>query len=372
MRETFHRLVTGDSSSCPWIPDGSVSLVVTSPPYPMIAMWDPLFGGRSGEVRRALEAGDGPAAFRLMHQDLDRTWSEVARVLRPGGLACVNIGDATRSIGGRFQLFSNHARILDRFSSLGFDILPLVLWRKPTNAPNKFMGSGMLPAGAYVTLEHEHILVMRKGGKREFRTEEEKRVRRESAFFWEERNVWFSDTWDFKGARQSMEANPARPGGARQSMEANPARLTLRDRSAAFPFELPWRLINMFSVRGDTVLDPFLGTGTTVYAAMASGRNSLGVDVDPSLIAAAVEEAPRMGGPLNRLAAGRLTDHLAFVEDCGRAGRELKHANGPHGFPVMTAQETGLLLESISDIALAGHDTIRVSHETTVREPARP
>ena len=78
---------------------------------------------------------------------------------------------------------------------LGFQSIPLILWRKQTNAPNKFMGSGMLPAGAYVTLEHEYILVLRKGSKREFKKAEEKRNRHESAIFWEERNIWYSDIW---------------------------------------------------------------------------------------------------------------------------------------------------------------------------------
>src|SRR5690606_1592163 len=140
------------------------------------------------------------------------------------------------------------------FIRLGFANMPNILWRKQTNAPNKFMGSGMLPAGAYVTLEHEWILVFRKAGKRTFRSEAEKKLRRESAFFWEERNTWFSDLWDLKGVKQKITNSGS------------------RDRSAAYPFELPYRLINMYSVKGDIVLDPFLGTGTTALAAMATER----------------------------------------------------------------------------------------------------
>jgi DNA modification methylase len=88
---------------------------------------------------------------------------------------------------------------------LGFTNLPNILWRKQTNAPNKFMGSGMMPPGAYVTLEHEHILIFRNGGKRQFNSQKEKTNRRQSAFFWEERNQWFSDVWmDLKGARQKI------------------------------------------------------------------------------------------------------------------------------------------------------------------------
>lgn len=106
---------------------------------------------------------------------------------------------------GDFQLYSNHSRILHRFLDLGFAALPDILWHKQTNAPNKFMGSGMLPVGAYVTYEHEYILILRKGRRRDFTSEQEKTRRRESAFLGEERNLWFSDVWlDIKGAAQAL------------------------------------------------------------------------------------------------------------------------------------------------------------------------
>jgi DNA modification methylase len=344
MNETFHRLVCGDSSSSPWIKDESVALVLTSPPYPMIEMWDSLFATRNIEVLHALEGFDGPTAFRMMHHDLDLVWSEVARVLKPGGLACVNIGDATRKVGDRFQLFSNHTRIIDSFMSLGFDILPLILWRKQTNAPNKFMGSGMFPAGAYVTLEHEYILIMRKGPKREFKSAQDKLVRQESAFFWEERNKWFSDIWDFKGTKQALD-HPE-----------------LRERSAAYPFELPYRLVNMYSVRGDTVFDPFLGTGTTIFAAMASGRNSIGVEIDPSFITTVAKECLAIKNLLNLPILNRIKDHHAFVEQCQFSGKELKYKNAQHGFPVMTSQEVNLHLECIENIQLIGQDQFKATY----------
>ena len=309
-----------------------MALVVTSPPYPMIEMWDSLLAARNRRVHDALEARDGPAAFRLMHQELDPVGSEVARVLQPGGWACVNIGDATRKVGDCFRLYSNHTRIIDTFMSLGLDILPLILWRKQTNAPNKFMGSGMLPAGAYVTLEHEYILVMRKGQKRGFASAEDRLARQESAFFWEERNRWFSDIWDFKGTRQGLDQPD------------------LRGRSAAFPFELPYRLINMYSVRGDTVFDPFLGTGTTAFAAMASGRNSIGVDIDPSFITAAAAQCLTIRNALNARVLDRAREHLAFVEQSRSAGKELKYTNLSHGFPVMTSQEVRLRLDHVEEI----------------------
>ena len=167
------------------------------------------------------------------------------------------------TLAERFALWPNHARILEACLLFGFDNLPAILWRKPTNAPNKFMGSGMLPAGAYVTLEHEYILILRKGGKREFTSPATKENRRQSALFWEERNQWFSDIWmDLKGTRQAM------------------GKQKKRNRSGAFPFELAYRLINMYSVKGDWILDPYLGTGTTTLAAIASGRNSVGYEIE--------------------------------------------------------------------------------------------
>lgn len=351
MDETRHRLVVGDSQAMPSIADGSIDLVVTSPPYPMIEMWDPLFSSRNPGVAKALDALDGPAAFNLMHRDLDMVWSEVARVLKPGGWACVNIGDATRKVGERFQLYPNHALVTNRFLSLGFDILPLIIWRKQTNAPNKFMGSGMLPAGAYVTLEHEYILVMRKGAKREFASGPQRLARRTSAFFWEERNTWFSDIWDFKGTRQALE-HP-----------------DFRARSAAYPLELPYRLVNMFSVLGDTVLDPFVGTGTTTFAAMASGRHSIGIEVDPSLVNSITGTCAGLAPVLNRRIADRIRDHLSFLEACHENGRELKHLNRPHGFPVMTSQETDLEINLIDEICPVAGGELAVTYRGAPADP---
>ncbi len=299
--------------------------MITSPPYPMIAMWDGILGELSPTAAAALAAEDGPAAWEAMHRELDRVWAELWRVLCPGGIAAINIGDATRTLRGEFALYSNHARILSAALRLGFTALPDILWRKPTNAPNKFMGSGMLPAGAYVTYEHEYILVLRRGGKREFSGEEDRALRRRSAYFWEERNQWFSDLWsDLPGAGQGVQAS--------------------RDRSAAFPFELAWRLIHMFSVQGDRVLDPFLGTGTTLAAAMASGRHGLGVERDETLLPATrawAQEVLRLG---NDRVDARLQAHRSFVAARTEAGKALQHHNAFYDLPVMTSQEVELAL----------------------------
>ena len=172
--ETTTKLVCCPAQSMTDIPDASVDLVVTSPPYPMIEMWDDIFTQQDDRIGVHLSRGDGTAAFELMHGLLDAAWAECDRVMKPGAIACINIGDATRTVDGDFQLYSNHSRILSSFLSRGFAALPDILWRKQTNAPNKFMGSGMLPVGAYVTYEHEYILVLRKGRRREFREADEK------------------------------------------------------------------------------------------------------------------------------------------------------------------------------------------------------
>ncbi|MBI9083577.1 MAG: site-specific DNA-methyltransferase [Desulfobacterales bacterium] len=341
--QTSHRAHFGDAGKMTTIADNSVNLVVTSPPYPMIAMWDEMFGRADPEIKKALKQGDGPLAFERMHGVLVRVWRKLWRVVKPGGFACINIGDAVRTVNGDFRLYPNHARILADLLALGFSALPAILWRKQTNAPNKFMGSGMLPAGAYVTLEHEYVLIVRKGSKREFKTEAEKLHRHESAIFWEERNQWFSDIWmDLKGARQALGGKEA------------------RKRSAAFPFELACRLINMYSVKGDTVLDPFLGTGTTMAAAMATGRNSLGIEIDPSL-APAIEE---LTGPMvtlsNRRIAERLDHHRRFIRERMESGKPIKHTNRHYGFPVITRQETGLILNPLVEIKKKGNRTVEV------------
>lgn len=225
-----HKVVFGNSKSLKKIEDESVELIVTSPPYPMIEMWDDIFSGQDKNIQKALKKNDGNLSFELMHKVLDSIWEEAYRVLKPGCFACINIGDATRTIDKHFRLYANHARILSKCLDLGFSNLPAVIWRKQTNAPNKFMGSGMLPAGAYVTLEHEYILILRKGNKRVFKKDEDKLHRGRSAFFWEERNRWFSDVWlGLKGVTQNLNHKD------------------VRKRSGAYPFELAYRLINMYS-----------------------------------------------------------------------------------------------------------------------------
>ena len=330
--ETTHRIVMEDSRSLSQVDDDSVELVVTSPPYPMIEMWDDLFSELDPETGECLEAGDGRAAFARMHAELDRVWKEVSRVLVDGGIACVNIGDATRTVDGSFRVFQNHSRVIDAFEELGFEPLPEILWRKPVNSGAKFMGSGMVPPNAYATLEHEYVLVFRNGKQsRSFEPRSERRYN--SAYFWEERNQWFSDVWtDIRGELQTLENGE------------------LRDRSAAYPFEIPYRLINMYSVYGDTVLDPFWGTGTTSLAAMVAGRSSIGYELNEAFLepfAGTVEDVPEYA---RAIIDRRLKDHETFVDDRLADGTEFEYRADNYGFPVTTKQEQRIRFYDVSGI----------------------
>ena len=340
--ETSHRIVVGDSRSLEEVADRSVELVVTSPPYPMIELWDGLFAGLDPSVEDALESGDGEAAFEAMHAALDPVWDEVARVLVDGGIACVNVGDATRSLDGRFRVYRNHARIGRALERRGLEPLPEVLWRKPTNSAAKFMGSGTLPPNAYVTLEHEHVLVFRKGGTRSFEPGADRRY--EAAYFWEERNRWFSDVWtDVRGELQALD------------------RGELRERSAAYPLEIPYRLICMYSAYGETVLDPFWGTGTTSLAAMCAGRSSVGYELDAEFLPVFEERLADVEELSRSVADRRLADHRAFVRQRREAGDGFDHEAVHYGFPVMTDLERRIRLHAV-DAVEPTDDGYRLEH----------
>lgn len=231
------------------VKDESVALVVTSPPYPMVSIWDDFFRGESAN------------SYDEMHIYLNQIWKEVARILLTGGIACINIGDATRTRDGMFHLYPNHSRVIESFERLGLVTLPYILWKKPTTKPRykgkgAFLGSGFLPPNAYVTLDMEYILIFRKGGLRTFPPKDPRRYR--SKFTKRERDEWFSQVWTVTGTRQTHEG--------------------LGRRVAAFPEEIPRRLIRMFSIEGDLVLDPFLGSGTSLKCAMDMNRRFVGYE----------------------------------------------------------------------------------------------
>jgi site-specific DNA-methyltransferase (cytosine-N4-specific) len=240
----------------------------------MIQMWDQQFcqtDKKIGCLWKKLDALDSERVVRqiydLMHENLAKTWQETYRVLVDGGIAAINIGDATRRLNGKFQLFPNHSRIIEECEKIGFTALPYILWKKPTTKPHykgkgAFLGSGFLPPNAYVTLDCEFILLFRKGNLRKFPPHDH--VRYESKFTKEQRDEWFSQIWTLKGTRQTNDA--------------------LERRTAAYPDEVAERLIKMFSVKGDTVLDPFLGSGTTMKVAIQNQRDCIGYEAEENLL----------------------------------------------------------------------------------------
>ena len=330
--ETEHRVHIGDSQSLTELDTDAVDLVVTSPPYPMIEMWDDLFGSLDPEIEDHLTAGRGRDAFEAMHATLDSVWASLGRVLVDGGIACINIGDATRSLDGSFRRYQNHSRIASAFDALGFEPLPSILWRKPTNSAAKFMGSGMVPPNAYPTLEHEHILVFRNGeSQRSFEPNADRRYG--AAYFWEERNRWFSDLWtDITGRSQQLTGEES------------------RERSGAFPLVIPYRLICMYSVYGDTVLDPFWGTGTTTLAAMAAGRNSVGKELDAEFQSAFDQRIEAVSQLTDEIVGRRLTAHESFVDERRADGKPLEYRAENYEFPVMTGQEQQIRFYRVDEI----------------------
>ncbi|HTT16965.1 MAG TPA: site-specific DNA-methyltransferase [Thermoplasmata archaeon] len=252
------RVLRGDARRLERLSAGSVELVVTSPPYPMLPQWDDQF--------RSLGARD----YAGMLAVLAGAWKACYRVLVPGGILAVVIGDALRRGDRGFRLWPNHAATLLDAERAGFVPLPYLLWKKPTNRPNAYLGSGFLPPNAYVTLDCEYVLLLRRGALRTFAPHDPRRE--ESRLSRPQRDAWFSQVWeDVRGARQ---------GGTGR-------------RTGAFPPALAERLVRMFSVVGDTVLDPFAGTGTTLWAASRLGRQAIGVEIDPDVYARLALEARR-------------------------------------------------------------------------------
>lgn len=332
MNQSTHTIFTFDSRNLQEvIKPNSIDLVVTSPPYPMIRMWDELFFFMNPSIKDIIFTNP-QEAFEAMNQELDKVWTALYSLIKDGGFLIINIGDATRTIQEDFQLFSNHSRIIQKCLELGFKNLPNILWRKQTNAPNKFMGSGMLPPGAYVTLEHEFILIFRKGKKQVF-DDIKKPKRRESSYFWEERNLWFSDIWeDVKGTKQFLRNKET------------------RERSAAYPFELVYRLINMYSCKGDTILDPFFGTGTSSLAAMSCERNSIGIELEEFFKKSFFENLDFLKDKLNDYTNNRIQKHYEFIKKRIDSGKEMKHYNHNLQTPVVTKQETDIKLNRIESI----------------------
>lgn len=273
MSPTQHTIVFGNSQQMPELADSSVHLMVTSPPYPMVQMWDNLFVDADQKIAQLWQQLGSDCReetvtqlYEEMHLNLAKVWSETYRVLVDGGIACINIGDATRRVNSKFRLFPNHSKIIEHCEKIGFTTLPYILWKKPTTKPQykgkgAFLGSGFLPPNAYVTLDCEFILIFRKGKLRHFPPKDPARY--ESKLTKKQRDEWFTQIWQITGTRQTTSE--------------------LERRTAAYPDEIADRLIKMFSIKGDTILDPFLGSGTTTKAAMQNERNSIGYEKDQNL-----------------------------------------------------------------------------------------
>ncbi len=247
-KATHHRLISGDARDLGFLENESVHLVVTSPPYWTLKRYNehPRQLGHIKDYEEFLDA-------------LSKVCGEVLRVLVPGGrLVCV-VGDVclSRRSYGRHLVMPLHADICVICRRLGFDNLNPIIWHKISNANYevdngmKFLGKPYEP-NAIIKNDIEFILMQRKPGGYRKPTERQRELSRISKTEYEQ---WFQQIW--------------RLGGA-----------STREHPAPFPFELAYRLVRMFSFEGDTVLDPFVGTGTTMVAAMSCGRNSIGVEID--------------------------------------------------------------------------------------------
>jgi modification methylase len=248
--KTHHRIILGDSRTMAEVKDESVHLVITSPPY-----WQLKDYGHEDQI-----------GFNDTYEDyinnLNLVWNECYRVLHPGCRLCVNVGDQfARSVYyGRYKIIPIRTEIIKFCETIGFDYMGAIIWQKVTTVNTSggatIMGSFPYPRNGIVKLDYEFILLFKKLGKSPKPTPEQKE---RSKLTTEEWNEYFYGHWNFPGEKQNQHL-------------------------AAFPEELPRRLIRMFSFVGDTVLDPFLGSGTTSLAAHGLERDSAGYEINKDFL----------------------------------------------------------------------------------------
>ena len=259
----------GDARELDWIADESLHLCVTSPPYWTLKEYNK-HPGQLGYVKD----------YEAFLDELDRVWAHVYRALVPGGrLVCV-VGDVclSRKVHGRHLIMPLHADIMVRCRKLGFDNLNPILWHKISNAAfevengSSFLGKPYEP-NAVIKNDLEFILMQRKPGGYRKPTDEQRKL---SMIPKEDFAAWFRQIWTLTGA-------------------------STREHPAPYPLELANRLVRMFSFVGDTVLDPFTGTGTTLAAAATAGRSAVGTEIDPAYAQMAKTRLTTTGDLFSRL-----------------------------------------------------------------------
>lgn len=251
---TTHRIRLGDARGLSWIADASVHLIVTSPPYWTLKKYEEN-QNQLGEIED----------YNAFLDELDKVWRECARVLAAGGRICCVVGDVCiPRKRGRHRVMPLHADIMVRARSLGLDALTPILWFKIANGVTEAKGNGAgfygkpYQPGAIIKNDAEYILFLRKGGEYRSPSPIQKAL---SMLTKDEMKLWLRTAWaDIKGES------------------------TRRGHPAPYPQSLAERLIKLFSFAGDTVLDPFVGTGTTNLAAIATGRNSIGNEIEPAYL----------------------------------------------------------------------------------------
>ena len=247
---TNHTLITGDSRNLSLIQDKSVHLIITSPPY-----WQLKDYGTDNQI-------GFHDSYEGYINNLNMVWSECNRILHDGCRLCINIGDQfARSVYyGRYKVIPIRTEIIRFCETLGMDYMGAIIWQKQTTmnttGGGAIMGSFPYPRNGILKIDYEFILIFKKQGKAPIPTIEQKKL---SEMTKEEWNAFFASHWTFGGAKQDGHI-------------------------AVFPEELPHRLIKMFSFAGETVFDPFMGSGTTALAARNLQRNSIGYEINPDFV----------------------------------------------------------------------------------------